>query len=154
MAVSPSRMSSPAQVLVLLLQEVALARVAVDDVRERLAEALFVHAALDGRDAVGEGVDRLVVARVPLERDFDLLVGLGLIEGADLAEQRLLRVVEVSHVVDDAAGVLVGLLGLTTRSLVDEADLEVRVEERHDLQALDHRLGAEIDFVEDRSGRA
>ena len=141
------------EVLFLLLQEVALARVAVDDVGERLAEALFVHAALDRRDAVREGVDALVVAGVPLEGDLDLLVLLGLVVGADLAKQRLLGVVEVAHVVDDAAVVLEGLFRLAALALVDEADLEAAVQERHDLQPLDDGLGAELDVFEDRRVR-
>ena len=65
----------------ILLLELALGPgVAVHHVGEGLAEALLVHAALDGGDAVGEGVDRLVEPGVPLQRDLDLLVVLGLRE--------------------------------------------------------------------------
>ena len=113
-----------------------------------------MHAAFDGGDAVREGVDGFVVAGVPLERDLELLALLALLEEADLAEQRLLRVVEVAHVVDDAAVVLEGLLRLAARSLVDEAHLEAAVEEGHDLESLDDGLRAELDVLEDASGPA
>ena len=137
------------EVLLLLLQEVAGAGVAVDDVGQSLGEALDVHPTLDGGDAVGEGVDGLVVARVPLQRDLDLLAFLGLVERGHLAEQRLLRRVEVLDEVDDAAVVLEGRLGLRVGALVDEADLEALVQEGHDLHALDDRLRPELGLVED-----
>ncbi len=113
-----------------------------------------MHPALNGGDAVGEGVDRLVVAGVPLQRDLDLLALLGLLERRNLAEERLLRRVEVLDEVDDAAVVLVGGLGDGVRALVDEADLEALVQEGHDLHALDDGLGAEFGLVEDACGRA
>ena len=97
---------------------------------------------------------RLVVAGVPLEGDLDLLALLGLLVGADLAKERLLGVVEVAHEVDDAAAVLERLLRLSPRALVAEADLEAPVQERHDLQALEHGLRAKVDVLEDASGRA
>ena len=65
-------------------------------------------AALDGVDAVGEGVHAVgVVAGVPLEGDLDLLAGLALLEVADLGEERFLGLVDVADEVDDAAGVAV-----------------------------------------------
>ena len=51
------------QVLLFFLQDVAGAGVAVHHVGQRLGESLHVHPALNGGDAVGEGVDGLVVAR-------------------------------------------------------------------------------------------
>ena len=57
------------EVVVLLLEEALGLRVAVDHVGEGLLEALLVHAALGGGDVVGERVDALVVAGVPLHRD-------------------------------------------------------------------------------------
>src|SRR5581483_5664630 len=139
------------EVLLLLLHEVLAARVLVDGLGERLLEALLVHAALARGDAVGEAVDALVEAGVPLERDFDLLVVLRLLEVHDLLEQGLLRGIEVTDEVDDAAGVLVVDLLLVARPLVLEADLEALVEEGVHLQALDHRLRAELGLVEDRA---
>ena len=91
MAVRPSRMSSPLKVVLLLLQEVAGPGVTVDARWSAPWETLLVHAALNGGDAVGEGVDRLVVPGVPLQGDLDFLALLGLFEGGHLAEQGLLR---------------------------------------------------------------
>ena len=108
MAVRPSRMSSPRRFSSFSFSRSRGPGVRVDHVGQGLLEPLLVHAALDGGDAVGEGVDALVVAGVPLQGDLDLLVVLGLLEGGDLAEQRLLRGVEVLDEVDDAAGVLEG----------------------------------------------
>src|SRR5690606_26467608 len=57
------------EVVVLLLEEVLLAGVAVDQRGERRAEALLVGAALGRGDRVGVGVHRLRVRRGPLHRD-------------------------------------------------------------------------------------
>ena len=65
------------QVLVLLLEQVSAPGVLVDHRGEGLPEALDVGAALDGGDAVGEAVDALVVAGVPLQGHLDLAVVLG-----------------------------------------------------------------------------
>ena len=137
------------QVLLFLLEDVAGAGVAVHHVGQRLGEPLDVHPALNGGDAVGEGVDRLVVAGVPLQRDLDLLSLFRLLERGHLAEERLLRGVEVLDEVDDAAVVLVRRLGHRVGALVDEADLEALVQEGHDLHALDDRLRPELRLVED-----
>ena len=116
MAVRPSRMSSPSRLSSFSFSSGCLPPgVLVDHAGERRLEALHVHAALDGGDAVGEAVDAVVVAGVPLERDLDLLVLLVDLEVADALEQRLLRGVEVLDEVDDAAGVLVGDLLLVAR---------------------------------------
>ena len=62
------------EVGVLLLEQALGLGVAVDHVGEGLLEALLVHPALGGGDVVGERVDALVVAGVPLHRDVDLVV--------------------------------------------------------------------------------
>ena len=105
-------MSSPWRLLVLLLEELAVPGVAVHGVGEGLLESLLVHAALDGADAVGEGVEAVgVVPGVPLERDLDVhrvVAGLlVLVQVADLGEQRLLGPVHVPDEVTDAALVAV-----------------------------------------------
>ena len=132
------------EVGVLLLEEVLGAGVLVHHRGERRLEALLVGAALDGVDAVGEGVDAVgVVAGAPLEGDLHLAVALGQLVVADLGEQRLLRRVEVLDEVDDPAGVAEGDgLGLVLGPLVLEADLEALVEERHHLQPLEDRARA------------
>ena len=59
------------EVGVLLLEHAPLAGELVDQRGQRRPEALLVGAALDGVDRVGEGVDRLGEAGVPLHRDLE-----------------------------------------------------------------------------------
>ena len=94
------------EVLLLLLEEVLLARVVVDRAREGGAEARQMSAALRRVDVVGEREDGLVVGRVPLHRDLDLTVGGLVLEEDDAAVQRVLVAVDVGDEVLDAAGVL------------------------------------------------
>ena len=108
-----------------------------------------MHAALDGGDAVGEGVDALVEAGVPLECDLDLHGLFDLLERADLAEEGLLGGIQVPDVVDDAVFVLERLGRLGPRTFVGEIDLQALVEEGHDLETLDDGLGPEVDLLED-----
>ena len=73
MAVRPSRMSLPSRFSSFSFSRLRGPGVAVDHVGQGLLEALLVHAALGGRDPVGEGEDALVEPGVPLEGDLDLL---------------------------------------------------------------------------------
>ena len=109
-----------------------------------------MHAPFNGGDAVREGVDALVVTGVPLEGDLDLLVLLGLLEGTDLAKERLFGVVEMANVVNDAAVVLKGLFRFATLTFVNETNLETAVQKGHDLQTLDNGLRAKLDLFKDR----
>ena len=77
----------------------------------------------------------------------------GVLEAADLREQRLLRGVEVLHEVDEAAPVLVGDLLLLLRALVVEDDLQAPVEEGHRLQPLEHGAGDELGALGDEHRR-
>lgn len=98
----------------------------VDRRRQRRLEPLDVGPALGRVDAVGEAVDAvLVVTRVPLERDFDLGLLVGVVVVTNLGEQGLLGLVDVLDEVDDAAVVLVddGLV-VVVGPLVTEADLD------------------------------
>ncbi len=61
-----------------------------------------------------------------------------------MLEQRLLRRVEVLDEVDDAARVVVDDLLLVAGPLVEEADLEALVEERHHLEPLEQGAGDEL----------
>ena len=114
------------QVLVFVLEEVLALGVAVHHVGEGLLEALLVHPALGGGDVVGERVDALVEAGVPLHRDVDLVVVAGVGVRDDALEQRLLRRVEVTHEVGDAAVELEVLLQHRVDALVAERDLQAR----------------------------
>src|SRR4029078_3414746 len=84
------------EVLVLLLEQPLLARVAVERARQGAAEARQVRAALVRVDVVGEGGDGLRVGGGPPTRDLDgALVGLAL-EEDDLLLDGLLALVEVA----------------------------------------------------------
>ena len=72
------------QVLVLLLQRASGPGVLVGHAGQGGLEPFLVHTALDGRDAVGEGVDALVEAGVPLQRDLHLHALLDLLERVTL----------------------------------------------------------------------
>ncbi len=139
------------EVRVLLLEGALGPSVLVDHRGEGGLEALLVGPALGGVDAVGEAVDAIgVVAGVPLEGDLHLVVLLGQLVVADLAEERLLAGVEVLDEVDDPAGVAVGdRLGAVVGALVLEADLEALVEEGHHLQPLEDGAGGELGGLED-----
>src|SRR5581483_12017885 len=136
--------------VVLLLEEALLPGVLVHDVGEGLAEALLVHAALGRGDVVGEAVEPLVIAGVPLHGHFDLGAVLRVVEVDDPLVERLLGGVEVLDEVLDAAGVLVGHLERRVAPLVAEDDLEALGEERHLPQPLEERLGPELGLLEDR----
>jgi len=136
------------EVVLLLLEEVLLARVVVDGLRERGAEAREVRAALGRVDVVGEGEDRLVVRRVPLHRDLDLpVVGL-VLEEDDAAVQGVLVAVDVGDEVLDAAGVL-ERDRLAVGALVIEHDTQVFGEEGRLAQALGEDTVVELDLFED-----
>src|SRR6266550_7814715 len=114
---------------VLSLDEIAILGVAVDGLRQRPPEAFDVHPTLGRGDAVRERMQTLVVAGVPLPRDLDLTFGAAVAEEADVLEQRLLRLVEMTDEVDDSAveGEILGLL--VARTLVGQRDRETAVQE-------------------------
>ena len=133
------------EVALFLLDDAVLAGVLVDHAGEGAAEALHVHAALDGADVVGKGDHALGVGGVPLDGHLDLagllyrgaLLGrAGQVDGILEAIGHSLALVQELDEVDDAAGVAELLdLGLH-RTLVAQDDLEVLVEERRLLQAV------------------
>ena len=102
MAMRPSRTSSPIRFSSFSLRKPLRARVAVDHVREGLLEPLLVHAALVRVDRVGERVERLRVAGVPLHRDLDLASSPFSLEG-DRPVDGLLAPCEVLHEVHETA---------------------------------------------------
>ena len=136
------------EVVLLLLQQSLVARVAVERARERRAEAGEVGAALVRVDVVRERVDRVDVGRVPLHRDLDGAVVVLALEVDDVLVDGVLRVVDVGdEVLDPALGVeLVPVLAL---ALVDEHDPQAAREERRLAQALHERLDREVDLLED-----
>lgn len=156
------------EVVVLLAQQLLVARVLVDQRGQRRTEALLVRTALVGMDDVGEGVHALAVAAVPLHRDLEgqalvLVLGLEIDDGG--VHHVSLAGVEVLHEVDDAALVVVrdgldlGLLvrtrlvrtgrGLRRLALISEFDRQTLVEERHLLEAPRERLEGVLGRLED-----
>ena len=136
------------EVLVLLLEQALLARVAVERARQRAAEAREVRAALVGVDVVGEREDGLLVGAVPLHRDLDgALVGLAL-EEDDLLVDRLLVLVEVADEVLDAA-LVVELGPVAARALVGQRDPQAAREEGRLAQALLEDREVEVERLED-----
>ena len=147
-AVSPSRTSSPVSVVVLLLEQAARARVAVEDGRQRRAKAGQVRAALVRVDVVGEREHRLLVGRVPLHRDLDAALVAVALEEDDLAADRLLVGVEVAHEVLDAAVVLERRRGLLAALVVDR-DAQAARQEGGLAQALLEHGEVQVGRLED-----
>ncbi len=158
-------MSSPERLSAGLLDQALRGRELVDRRGQGRAEAFFVRAALVRVDRVGERVDRLDEAVVPLHRDLQRQA-LGLVLGLDrddlAVDRRLAADVDVLDVVDQALVVaepgvaldrvdrgvaLGGLLGLF--AVVAEHELEALVEERHLAEAGLERLVAVDDALED-----
>lgn len=159
------------EVVVLLAEQLLVARVPVDQRGQRRTEALLVRTALVRVDRVGEGVDALGVLRVPLHGDLgreETVLVLGLDVDHRLVNDVALAGVEVLHEIDDAVFVVVrdragGLLlgGLDRVSavrarrrlrrlpLVGELEGEALVEERHLLEAAREGLEAVLGGLED-----
>ena len=133
--------------LLVVLEQLRVARVVVDDARERRTEAREMRAALDRVDVVREGEDRLVVfLRDVLHRDFDAdPVLLAAHRDHVVVEHRAPRVDRL-HVADDAVLVDVGLL--LARRLLREDDDDARVQERKLLEALRQEVPLEAAVLE------
>ena len=72
------------EVVIVVLQEATVSGISVEDPCEGAAETLFVHASLDGVDAVGERMEAVgVETGVPLERQLNLVSILVLVEVPD-----------------------------------------------------------------------
>src|SRR5438270_3312320 len=131
------------EVLVFLFQVALLARVPVDDVRERLLEAFLVHPAFVGVDRVREGVQRVVVGRVPLDRDVGLPALLARRDTDDLVE-RLSAGVERLDEVGDPARRLAGWDVRRLLAMVGEGDRHPARQVRQLLEALREDVGLEL----------
>ena len=98
---------------VLLLDQLVRQGVLVHQRGQRRTETLLVRAALMGVDGVGEGVHRLLVTRVPLHGDLDLVVRTLGVEAHDGRVDGGLSLVQVVDVVHQAVRVVVDDLFLT-----------------------------------------
>jgi hypothetical protein len=146
-AVSPSRMSSPLIARVLQSFAGCSCPRRVDRARQRRAEAGEVRAAFVRVDVVGERVDRLGVAVVPLQRDLDVDAVLLAVHVDRLVVDGRLVLVQVLDERDDAAFV-VELVALAV-ALVVERDRDAAVQERELAQPLRERVEAELGGLED-----
>ena len=147
-AARPSRTSSPSRLSSFSFSRL-LSRAYLFSVRgQRGVEAGEMRAALGGVDVVGEREDRLDVLRVPLHRDLDLALVIRALEVDDVLVDGVLRLVDVSDEVADAALVVKRHL-LAARALVGERDLKTAGEERRLAQTLRERLGRPVDLFED-----
>ena len=154
-AVRPSRMSSPSSALSLSLSRPELLRVAVQRAGERGAEAREVRAALVRVDVVREREHRLLIGRVPLQRDLDGAVLLVLaLEEDDLVRVRVLVLVDVADEVLDPTLVVEVLVLLVLAALVGDRDVQAAGEERRLAQALLERRVLEGRRLEDLRVRA
>ncbi len=137
------------EIVFLLLQQALGARVVVQRARQRSLEAGEVRAAFVRVDVVGEREDRLLIAVVPLHRDFDLaLIGRAL-EVDDVLVGDVLRFVDVGDEVLDPAFV-VKLDRLTVDPFVDECHAQALGQERHLAQPRNECRRVEVGLVEDR----
>ena len=136
------------EVVFLLLEQLELARNAVQRPRQRRVEAREVRAALVRVDVVGKGVDRVLVRGVPLHRDLDVAFLTFGLEVGDPLVDRILRRVHVRDEIPDPAFV-VELDVLAAGALVGEADPQPARQERGLAQALAERLVRPVDLLED-----
>ena len=134
------------QGLVVALHEVLAGGIRVDGPRQRRLETDEMRAALDRVDVVGEGIDALAVAFVPLQRDLGLdAVALAL--DVDHVVERRLRAAQVLDELDDTAAILE--LVVLAVALVLNGDLHTLVQEGELAQALRENVEAEVEDLED-----
>ena len=147
-AVRPSRMSSPVMLSFRSFASVVLRRVVVDRPRQRRAEPREVRAAFVRVDVVREGVDRLRVAVVPLQRDLGVDAVLLAAHVDRLLVDRRLVLVQVRRRTRRCrlrSGTCGSSPSRSSSSVIEDA----AVQERELAQALRERVEAEVDGFED-----
>ena len=137
----------PADALLEVAGEVVPVRVAVDRARQRRPEAGQVGSALLGVDVVGERVDRLRVAVVPLQRD----LGVDAFPGPPHVDRLAVgdRLVPVDELDERPDAPLVGELVALVVALVVQRDHDAGIEEGKLAQAVRKRVEAVLDGLED-----
>src|SRR5262245_25786006 len=139
------------QALVVLLAQAVAHRVGVDRPRQRGAEPDEMCAALDRVDVVGEGVDALGVAVVPLHGDLDVDAVARALQVDDVGVDGRLGAVEMPHEGHDPA--LIEELVRLAVALVRDRDADAPVEERQLAEALRQDVEAELRGLEDQAVR-
>ena len=138
------------EILLARLEEIVRPGVVVDDAGERRAEARQMHAAFHRVDVVHEGVHVLAVAVLVLHGDVHDDPVLLPFEGDDLLIDQVLALVQVLHVLRDAAGVAELHFLLAAGAFVREGDGEAFIEKRQLAHALFQHVVVEIGaFLED-----
>ena len=130
-----------------VLRQVVLAGVVVDRAGQRRAEPREVRAAFVRVDVVGEGVDRLHVAVVPLQRQLDVDAVLLAVHVDRLVVDRRLVQVQVLDERADPAGIE-EVMALAVALVVDR-DRHAAVQEGQLAQPLGQRVEAELGGLED-----
>ena len=97
-----------------------------------------MHSAFSSGNTVRVSVDAFVVSVVPLHGDIKLhaFFFVFIFECSNFCEQRLFRMVEVLHEVDDAALVLERHVLFTACPFISEHHFEVLIKEGHCLQTI------------------
>src|SRR5262249_28990279 len=134
--------------LVVLLQQPVGHRVGVDRAGQGGAQADQMRTALDRVDVVGEGVDALGVAVVPLHGDLDVHAVSRTLQIDHVGVDRRLGAVQVRDEGDDAT--LVQELVRLPVALVADGDADATIQERQLAQALRQDVEAEVDVLEDQ----
>jgi hypothetical protein len=140
-SVTPSRVSSDGEVLVLLLQEVVLAGVVVDDAGQRRARPGQVRAAVGGVDGVGEGVLGDGHAVGVLQGHFHVDV-LHLLAVVHRLVERLAVAVQIAHEGAHAALEVEAHLAGGRHALVAQPDEDAAGDEGHLAEAVGEHLEA------------
>ena len=97
-----------------------------------------MHSAFSGGNTVGVSVDAFVISVVPLHGDIKLhaFFFVFIFETCNFGEQRLFRMVEVFHEVDDAALVLERDCLFAACSFVSEDNFKALIKKGHGLQTI------------------
>jgi hypothetical protein len=135
------------EALVVLLHQAVRHGVGVDGARQRRAQSDEMGAALDRVDVVGEGVDALGVAVVPLHRNLDVDAFARALQVDHVGMDGRLGAVQVSDEGDDAT--FVEELVRLAVALVVDRDPDATVQERQLAEPLREDVEAEIDVLED-----
>ena len=123
------------KVVVFFFQQAFVAGVLVDDRCKSSFETFDVHSAFSGGNTVGVSVDAFVISVVPLHGDIKLhaFVFIFIFERCNFCKQRLFRMVEVLHEVNNAALVLERDCLFASYSFVSKHHLKVLIKKGHGL---------------------
>ena len=128
------------QVFLALFQELLRPAVVIERLRQRVAEARQMRAALGRDDVVDKGIGGLVVAVVVLQRDLDQHAVLLALAVDDIVIQRGLALIQVLDKFPDSAFIVERPLFPRLHPLIGERDAESLCQERGLAQSLLERI--------------